>query len=143
MNARMTIAVLLLFCPAGCAGPHPDRGPSKPTAATETVLITYYVIPGREQELQQLLASAWDVYRKEHLVFPEPHLVVRDTEAAGKTRIVEIFTWVNAEAPDHAPGSVKTFWNRVRACCEKRDGHQEIEGGEVALVAPDLPSGAP
>ena len=42
---------------------HPSR------TGSETVLITYHVVPGKEQELTKLLAKAWDVYRQEELVF--------------------------------------------------------------------------
>jgi hypothetical protein len=66
----------------------------------------------------------------------QPHVIVRDKESEGKTRIVEIFTWVNAAAPDNAPDSVKKLWDQMKACCEKRDGHERLEGGEVELLEP-------
>jgi hypothetical protein len=114
---------------------HPKE--SKLAPAKETVLITYHVKPGKEKELQELLANVWEVYVKEHLVFSQPHVVVRQKDVASKNRFVEIFTWVNLEAPDHAPDSVKKLWEKMQACCEKRDGHPGLEGGEVDLLIPE------
>ena len=53
--------------------------------AKETVLITYHVIPGKEKTLQELLATVWDIYEKEHLVFSQPHVVVRQKELRTRT----------------------------------------------------------
>ena len=66
------------------------------------MLITYHVIPGREKELQKTLETVWNTYQKEHLVLAQPHVIIRDKEGEGRTRFVEIFTWVNAKAPDNA-----------------------------------------
>jgi quinol monooxygenase YgiN len=109
---------------------------TEPKQARETVLITYHVVPGKEKELQKVLETVWQAYRKERLVLAQPHVIVRDKESEGKTRIVEIFTWVNAAAPDNAPDSVKKLWDQMKACCEKRDGHERLEGGEVELLEP-------
>jgi hypothetical protein len=82
------------------------------------------------------LRAAWEIYQKEHLVLAQPHVIVRDKEGRDKTRIIEIFTWVNAKAPDNAPDSVKKLWDQMKSCCEKRDGHEGLEGGEVELLEP-------
>src|SRR4051812_48773762 len=89
-------SMFLLVSPGGA---EPATRPKEPklAPAKETVLITYHVIPGKEKPLQELLAKVWDVYEKEHLVFSQPHVVVRQKDAADKNRIVEIFTWVNSE----------------------------------------------
>ena len=100
----------------------------------ETVLVTYRAKPGSEAELQAVLSRAWQVYRSEHLVHVEPHIIVRDTEDGGKTRYVEIFTWVSHAAPEHAPDSVKAIWKQEHSLCEERNGHSGIEGGEVDLL---------
>ncbi len=36
-------------------------------AAPETVLVDYYAKPGRDAELQQVLARAWGIYVSEHM----------------------------------------------------------------------------
>ena len=102
----------------------------------ETVLVTYHVKLGKEAEFQALLSRAWDVYRGEHLVFAEPHVVVQDTENGGKPRFVEILTWVSRSIPEHAPESVKTIWKQEESLCEKRGEHYGIEPGEVELLVP-------
>jgi hypothetical protein len=102
----------------------------------ETVLVTYHVKPGNEAEFQGVLSQGWELYRREHLVFAEPHILVQDTEDGSKPRFVEIFTWVSRSIPAHAPESVKRIWQREEALCEKRGGHYGIEPGEVELLVP-------
>jgi hypothetical protein len=101
----------------------------------ETVLVTYRVKAGHEAEFQTVLARAWQIYRKEHLVRTEPHIIVQDTEDGGKPRYVEIFTWVSHAAPEHAPDAVKAIWQEEHSLCEARGGHSGIEGGEVQVLA--------
>ena len=98
------------------------------------MLVTYRVKPGSEAELQAVLSRAWQIYRSEHLVHAEPHIIVRDTEDGGKTRYVELFTWVSHAAPEHAPDSVKAIWKQEHTLCEERNGHSGIEGGEVEFL---------
>lgn len=95
-------------------------------------MVTYHVQPGKDAEFQALLAHAWEVYRGEHLVFAQPHIIIRDTEHNGQTKFVEIFTWI--KSPDHAPKDVQAVWKQEQALCAPRDGHKGIEGGEVDLV---------
>jgi hypothetical protein len=101
----------------------------------ETVLVTYHVQAGKEAEFETVLSRAWGIYRREHLVFASPHLVVRDTEDGGKTRFVEIFTWKSHAIPEHAPEAVKTVWQQEQSLCEARNGHGGIGGGEVEIIA--------
>ena len=110
------------------------RGSEKRDA--ETVLVTYHVKSGKEAEFQAVLSRAWEVYRSEHLVFAEPHLVVQDSENRGKPRFAEIFTWVSRSIPEHAPESVKTIWKQEESLCERRGEHYGIEPSEVDLLVP-------
>jgi len=107
-------------------------GTSGKKGDSETVLITYHVQSGKENEFQKLLARAWDIYRNDGLVYAKPHTVVRNTEDGDKTYFTEIFTW--AKSPDHPSGDVTALWGQEQALCEARDGHRGIEGGEVSLV---------
>ena len=132
------LAIAFIFSLTGCGEPPSERGATKSAPMKETVLITYHVVPGKEKELQKLLARVWDAYEKDHLVLTQPHVVVRDKEGVDKPRFIEVFTWVSPEAPDHAPDSVKKLWDQMQACCEKRDDHQGLEGGEVELLVPGL-----
>ena len=99
-------------------------------------MVVYHVKVGSEGEFITVLAQAWELYRKEHLVFAEPHVVVRDLESGGQSRITEIFTWVNHDVPNKAPDSVKAIWEKEHSLCESRYGHGGIEGGEVELMLP-------
>lgn len=124
-----------LIALAGCATPPSARDHSA-KVDPETVLVTYHIKPGKEGEFQAVLSNAWQVYRKERLVFAKPHIVLRDAEDGGKPRFVEIFTWVSRSIPEHAPESVKTIWKQEESLCEQRSGHHGIEPGEVELIAP-------
>lgn len=133
MNFLRIILLMALALAAGCATNKLDA--KKDSSGPETVLITYRVKAGSEAEFEQTLAQAWKIYRQEHLVFAKPHTIVRDQEDGNKCRYVEMFTWVNHDAPDHAPASVQAVWAKMMALCEKRDGHGGLEGGEVQIVA--------
>jgi len=97
-----------------------------PKALPETVLVTYQVKPAMERELEKALSRAWEIYRNEGLVFVEPHVIVRTRDESGKTRFVEIFTWVSGDIPDHAPPSVKAVWDGMQPLCEPWDGKMGI-----------------
>ena len=103
---------------------------------TETVLVTYHVKAGKEAELERTLGEAWKVYTRSHLVYPEPHVVLKEKEGEGVFRFLEAFTWIDRKTPEHAPAQVLELWKREEALCEKRNGHYAIEPNEVTLVAP-------
>jgi hypothetical protein len=102
----------------------------------ETMLITYHVKPGKEAELKEVLSRAWEIYRKNHMVFAQPHTIVEEKEGGDKTRILEVFTWVSRSMPDHAPDAVLKVWGQMQSLCEPRDGHEGLELGEVDLLVP-------
>jgi hypothetical protein len=132
MRATYLLLAVLPLALIGCSTTHRSSAKQDP----ETVLVTYHVKPGKEAEFQAVLSRAWEVYRGEHLVFAEPHVVVQDTENGGKPRFVEILTWVSRSIPEHAPESVKTIWKQEESLCEKRGEHYGIEPGEVELLVP-------
>jgi hypothetical protein len=134
MNIRTLVPAILLSGLSGCSTHVADRPAAG--ADTETVMITYHVKPGGEKELQGVLSQAWQIYTRDHLVLPEHHVTVRDTEDGARVRFVEIFTWVSHDAPDHAPNAVRAIWQREQSLCEARNGHGGIEGGEVESVTP-------
>jgi|ERR1039458_2852942 hypothetical protein len=119
---------------------HSPRTPPVKADPPETVIVTYHVTTGQEARLQDALARAWAIYQKEHMVSTLPHLIVRDKESGGQTRFIEVFTWASHAKPEHAPESVKTIWNEMLSCCEPRDGHPGLDGGEVDLLVPPLPA---
>ena len=135
MKTACSIVTFALLVLTGCSTTQiAHHGSAK--ADPETVLITYHVRPGKEAEFQAVLSRAGEIYRREHLVFAEPHVVVQDTEDGGNPRFIEIFTWVSHAAPDHAPDAVKTLWGQEQSLCETRSGRTAIEGGEVELFIP-------
>ena len=129
------LALSLMFLSACATTPHSEKHVSS-KGDPETVLVNYYVKPGREGELQQLLSRAWDIYISERMVFDRPHVIVRENDANRKAHFIEIFTWVSHSAPEHAPDSVKAIWQQEQALCEARDGHNGLGGGEVELLVP-------
>jgi len=133
MKITCFLFALATISVTACSTTSPTHQGSARTDA-ETVLITYHVKPGKEAEFQALLSHAWQTYRTEHLVFAEPHLIVRDAEEGDKARVVEIFTWVSHTAPEHASDAVKTLWEQEQSLCEARGGHVGIEGGEVDIL---------
>jgi hypothetical protein len=132
MKITYLLLAVLPLAIIGCSTTHRSSVKRDP----ETVLVTYHVKPGKEVEFQAVLSRGWEVYRREHLVFAEPHVVVQDTENGGKPRLVEILTWVSRSIPEHAPESVKTIWKQEESLCEKRGEHYGIEPGEVELLVP-------
>jgi hypothetical protein len=130
MNTTYSLFAVPLLVLTGCSTMHQSGGAK---ADSETVMVTYHVQSGKEAGFQSLLTHAWEVYQSEHMVFARPHVIVRDTDDAGKARFVEIFTWV--KSPDHAPDSVQAVWKQEQSSCEARSGQTGIEGGEVQLIA--------
>ena len=133
MRITRILIVLAAVSLTGCSTTNrTDRASAQ--LGPETVLVTYRVKPGNEAEFQSVLSRAWHIYRAEHLVYVEPHIIVREAEDGGKICYIEIFTWVSRAALEHAPDSVKTIWKEEHSLCETRNGHSGIEGGEVGIV---------
>ena len=128
----MKVYFLLAAAVTVLTGCSTTQSPPPSASGPESMMITYHVIPGKEQEFQELLSGAWEVYLKENMVFAKPHLVVKAVEEGNKIRYTEIFTWV--QSPNHPPESVKRVWEREQALCEARNGHKGIGGGEVRLI---------
>jgi len=140
MNMKVTLRVIALglaVLSSGCVSVKPAGTKDAGTSPPETVFVTFHVKAGKEAELIQVLAETWEIYRRQKLVFAEPHLILQGPEQGG-TRIVEIFTWVNHKIPDQVPASVRIKWTRMQALCEERDGHQGLEGGEVQRILPPV-----
>jgi hypothetical protein len=113
-----------------------DKGNTSPKDDTETVISTFHVKEGKEAEFAKVLEQAWSTYHRLGMVLPQPNLVLRGVETAGKPYFIEIFTWKDHDAPDHAPAEVRTIWAQMEALCERRDGHRGIEFTEMQIVAP-------
>ena len=95
----------------------------------ETVIVTVHAKPGAEADLQRVLARHWTTARDLELVADAPHLSLRGVDAAGKSYFVEIFTWRDADIPDHAPPAIRSIWAEMAKLVEGR-------GVEIAAVTP-------
>jgi hypothetical protein len=137
MKIPQFLCALSVVSLTACSTTTSNEQQASPKTDPETVLVTYHVKSGKEAEFQELLLRVWGIYRKEHLVFAQPHVIAQDKESGGKPRFIEIFTWVSHSAPEHAPGSVKTIWDQMQSLCEARDGQGGLVGGEVDLLAPN------
>src|SRR6266700_7363006 len=101
MKTTYSLFAISLFALVGCStGSSTYHGLAK--ADPETVLVTYHVKAGKEAELEAVLLRAWEIYRRGHFVFAEPHIVLRESEDGNKTRFVEVFTWISHAIPEHA-----------------------------------------
>jgi len=145
MKITRALIFLSLLSLTACSTPKADSKTESKTEtkreapkkdSPETVMVIYHVNPGAEGEFLTVLAQAWEIYRRENLVFKEPHVVVREDEGGDRSRVVEIFTWVSHAAPAQAPQSVKDIWEKEHSLCENRNGRNGIEGGEVTLLLP-------
>ena len=134
MTASRAIQAVLVFLLSLVLSSCSSRSASGRDTKPETVVITYRAKSGKEAELQATLIHSWQIYRSEHLVFAEPHTIVRIADDAGKFRFVETFTWVNHSIPDFASDAVTKIWAQQQSLCEARGGYQGIEADEVELV---------
>ena len=123
---------LLAFGAYALAAQSPQ--PGAPAGGTETVISTFRVRAGKEAEFARVHAQAWPAYRRFDLVAEKPHLVLQGVDEAGKTYFVEIFTWKDHDAPDHASPEIRAIWAQLEALCEPRLGHRGIEFPEVQIV---------
>ena len=138
-NVLLAIGLCALSACSSMKQSH-HHAPAAEAKNSETVMVSYHVKPGNEQELALLLSRVWEINHHDHLVYETPHVIIQGTEAGGKPRLVEIFTWVNHSAPEQVTDIVKQYWGTETDMCEKRNGHAEVEGGEVTLMLP-APSG--
>jgi hypothetical protein len=112
-----------------------NKASELPGPGTETIYSIAHVKPGMETRYADLSAKTWAIYRRLDLVLPAPHVVLRGVDTQNLPYFVEIFTWKNAEIPDHAPAEVRAVWQELENACEKRNGRPGIDFTEVTAVA--------
>ncbi len=93
-------------------------------------ICTYKVKPGREADMEKLLAKHWPALHKAGLVTDEPARVYRGLpsrkpgdEHGAKGTYVEIMTWKDARQPElaHQLPAVMAVWEPMGAICEEMD----------------------
>jgi hypothetical protein len=129
MTRRLALVALGTYSLAA----QPPQAAAAP-GGTETVISTFRVREGKEAEFAKVHAQAWPAYRRFGLVLEKPHLVLQGVDEAGKTYFVEILTWKDHDAPDHASPEIQAIWAQLEALCEPRLGHRGIEFPEVKMV---------
>jgi hypothetical protein len=94
-----------------------------------TVMCTYRVRKEKEREFSDLLGRHWSVLREQELVTDTAPEAFRGAGPDGDPYFVEVFEWVNGEAPDtahHLP-AVASIWEPMGMCCAPRDGLPPME----------------
>jgi hypothetical protein len=93
-------------------------------------ICTYKVKPGKEAEMERLLAAHLPALRKAGLATDEPAQYYRGLPSGepddrhGAERVyVEIFSWVDASSPDvaHQTPEIMAVWEPMGAICEAMD----------------------
>jgi hypothetical protein len=100
----------------------------------ETVMVTLRVRPGAEASLADVIDRHWKTAQSLQLVLDAPHVTLRGGEA-DKPYYVEIFTWRDANIPDHAPAAIRAIWDEMNRLVERRDGKPGLELTEMFPVA--------
>ena len=79
------------------------------------VIAAYRPKPGRETELDQLVAGHVFLLRAEGLVTERPPYVMKSSDGT----VIEVFEWKSKTSIDeaHHNDDVKTLWARFEECC--------------------------
>jgi hypothetical protein len=94
------------------------------TSDTPITLCRYFVKPGKEAELRELLAKHWPVFEKLGLVADDPpHLIFRGEDKERGLFFVETFAWKDKEAMGraHSLPEVAAVWEPMGKCCESME----------------------
>lgn len=104
------------------------------TVEPETVMIVLRAKAGAESELAKVIANHWTTARQFDLVRETPHVTLRGTDDHG-VYFVDVFTWKDADTPDHAPAPILAAWADMNRLTEARGGRPGLEITPVKLVA--------
>ena len=90
----------------------------------------YKVKPGKEAEMEALLAKHWPTLRRAGLATDEPPLIYRGMpsgkpggEHGAASMYIEILSWKSADGPEtaHQTPEVMAIWEPMGAICEHMD----------------------
>ena len=123
-NLPLYLLLLLVACNAANA------------AEPETVYGVAHVRKGAEEQFRLAERESWDVYLRLGLVRPDFHVVLQGMEDGDKPFFLVVFTWKDADTPDHAPKDVQDVWAKMLALSEKRLGHPPMEITEMRVIEP-------
>lgn len=142
MKRALLIASGIWLC-IGAATQAQEKKPATPPtpigqtqdSGTETVVATFHVQVGKEKEFLKTMQLNWPTLLRLGLVLPQPHMLLRGTEEAGKPVFIEVLTWVDHDVADHVPAEVQKVWEQLQAVCESRGGRPAIEIPEFQIVS--------
>jgi hypothetical protein len=86
-----------------------------------------------EADLARVIANHWQVAKELKLVRETDHMTLRASDEQG-TYFVDVFTWNDADVPDHAPAAILALWADMNRLTEARGGRPGLEIQEVTLV---------
>lgn len=102
-----------------------------------TVIATYRVACGKEDEFLALLERHYPTLKSLGLVTDTEPIVYRNVDDKGRSTYFEIFDWKDAKAPDtahHLP-EVMAVWEAMGTLAEERDGRPKFEFPHVDRLA--------
>jgi hypothetical protein len=123
--------------PKARKGKSPARSRSaKDKPGPNTVLATYRVKAGKEEQFLALIARHWPTLRKLGLVTADKPIVWRGIDEEQKTVFYEVFTWKDFEAPgtSHHLPEVMAIWGPMGELAEERMGRPRFEFPHVEPV---------
>jgi len=142
MKRALLIASGIWLCIGAATQAQEKKAAAPPTpvaqaqdSGTETVVATFHVQAGKEKEFLKTMQQNWPNLLRLGLVLPQPHMLLRGTEEAGKPVFIEILTWVDHDVADRAPAEVQKIWEQLQAVCESRGGRPAIEIPEFQIVS--------
>jgi hypothetical protein len=95
-----------------------------------TVICHYKVKPGKEAEMEALLAKHWPALREAGLVTDDPARIYKGLPSAkaggrhgAERTYIEIYQWRDAKAPGiaHESPQIMAVWEPMGGCCEDMD----------------------
>ena len=100
-----------------------DHAPKVDPQAPVTCLCIYRVKAGEEPAFRALLAKHWPTLDKLGLVTKAPVKIHRSVDRQKRVCYIEVFTWVNAAAPDicHKTPAVMQVWEPMGAILDSME----------------------
>ena len=94
--------------------------------ANQTVVWTYRVRPGVEDEFLAVLTRQWPTLHELGFATATPAMIYRSVQ--DPPTYVEIFTWTEGSpGPAHDHPDVIDIWEAIEPLLEERDGHPKQE----------------
>ena len=129
---------LLLVALVACrhAAPPPAAPATAPAISpdAETVVVTYLPKADKEAELQKEIEATWQTILDLKLAASPDHTFYKGTDESGKPFFIEIFSWRDHDAPDHAPPALTAHWKVLNDLVEARGERGAIEFFEIHRV---------